>query len=187
MELGMSSLAKAAQLIVTGLLEFGGNAAIATDNIASDGLAVPTDPLQEAVVGVVSKRLGNAAADAVDGPGAAEEEGLPTLTISKARNPDLAAHIDDAQAAGQPSVLTRLQNAAQQNANRQSSLLGVPRAPSGMQLDEYPFASTHEGGAGASVRAIPSGQNSSQGALLRNFYQSFGIQDGDRFIVNTGP
>lgn len=56
---------------------------------------------------------------------------------------------------------------------------GIPRA----SHDEYPFASTREGGAGAWVGPVPVAEHSQQGKILRDFYQSFGYVAGTRFRV----
>jgi len=54
----------------------------------------------------------------------------------------LAENIFHAQAAGHPQILTSGGNAA---ANRATALEGVPNIPS-LWRDEYPFASSMEGG-----------------------------------------
>ena len=53
----------------------------------------------------------------------------------------------------------------------------------GMSCDEYPFASTYEGGTGAVIAAVPIKENSSQGGQLSAFYRRNSIQDGDCFEV----
>ncbi|EMD85672.1 hypothetical protein COCC4DRAFT_54290 [Bipolaris maydis ATCC 48331] len=57
----------------------------------------------------------------------------------------------------------------------------------GNSCDEYPFASTHEGGAGAILRCVVDTDNDSEGGQLGNFYKK--INDGDQFdifVVNYG-
>jgi hypothetical protein len=51
----------------------------------------------------------------------------------------------------------------------------------GDSCDEYPFASTHEGGTGSILRCVDSSENNSQGGSLSNFYGT--INDGDQFQV----
>ena len=114
-------------------------------------------------------------------PGARSEQ-IATLVISASRNPALAENIRHAQMAGHPDVLTYGGNIA---ANRDAALEIVPRLP-GFTRDEYPFASTLEGGGGSWVGHIPSSQNSSQGGILKNFYQQNNIQPGMRFRVIIG-
>ena len=52
-----------------------------------------------------------------------------------------------------------------------------------MSCDEYPFASTYEGGTGAVIAAVPIKENSSQGGQLSAFYRKNDIQDGGCFEV----
>ena len=40
-----------------------------------------------------------------------------------------------------------------------------------MQCDEYPFATTWEGGAGASIAAVSKVDNRNQGIILNAFYE----------------
>ncbi|MEU1124865.1 polymorphic toxin-type HINT domain-containing protein [Streptomyces sp. NPDC005899] len=87
------------------------------------------------------------------------------VTIDKATHPESAQHIEDAQQAGHPAVLTI--NRAGSKKNRQDSLRGIPKVPN-KQLDEYPPAMFKEGGAGASVRAISGGDNGGAGARIGN-------------------
>jgi hypothetical protein len=42
-----------------------------------------------------------------------------------------------------------------------------------LSCDEYPYASTFQGGAGASTAAVPPGEQSAQGTLLSAFYRRF--------------
>lgn len=76
----------------------------------------------------------------------------PILDMTTRNVPALAGHIGYAQASGLPGApngtpLTRTTNAAQVQNNRNISCNRVPRPrPAGQQCDEYPFASTREGG-----------------------------------------
>jgi hypothetical protein len=51
--------------------------------------------------------------------------------------------------------------------------------------DEYPFASTEEGGAGASIRGVPLLENNAQGSKLGGFYRFFHVLDGEKFRVKV--
>ena len=51
--------------------------------------------------------------------------------------------------------------------------------------DEYPFASTYEGGKGAFVADVPQSEQNIQGGVLAQFYRIYGIQDGDQFKVTA--
>ncbi|WP_245553542.1 NucA/NucB deoxyribonuclease domain-containing protein [Nocardia veterana] len=76
----------------------------------------------------------------------------PILDMTTRNVPALAGHIGYAQASGLPGApngtpLTRTTNDAQIQNNRNISCNRVPRPrPAGQQCDEYPFASTNQGG-----------------------------------------
>jgi len=55
----------------------------------------------------------------------------------------------------------------------------------GMSCDEYPFASTAEGGSGAQVGCVPAYQNTDQGGYLSSFYVIEGIILGRKFGVEV--
>jgi hypothetical protein len=55
-----------------------------------------------------------------------------------------------------------------------------------MSLDEYPFACSVQGGAGACVSAVPVAEQSYQGGVLSSFFQKYAIQVGDAFRVVFG-
>ncbi len=60
---------------------------------------------------------------------------IKEIKVSRSAHPESAQHIDDAQAAGKPSVLTVDREGAA--ARRAASLKGRERAPSGQDRDEY--------------------------------------------------
>jgi RHS repeat-associated protein len=107
---------------------------------------------------------------------------LPTLYIRRSQMPEIAAHTAQAIESGAPSVLTRGQSNLI-DAQRRAAQRGLPRAPSGRQIDEYPYASTQEGGAGAYTAFVPRSEQGVQGATIGNFYRQFSIQPGDQFRV----
>jgi hypothetical protein len=53
----------------------------------------------------------------------------------------------------------------------------------GLSCDEYPIASSREGGGGSWVGHIPASQQQAQGGLITNFVRSFGIEAGDQYEV----
>jgi len=55
----------------------------------------------------------------------------------------------------------------------------------GMSCDEYPFASTAEGGSGAQVGCVPAYQNTDQGGYLSSFNVIEGIIPGRKFGVQV--
>jgi hypothetical protein len=102
------------------------------------------------------------------------------VTIDSQKYPDAAKHIDDAQAAGQPSVLTIQRSGA---AGRREEAVSGHGITAGMDRDEYPPAFTAEGGAGASVRNIPRADNRGAGACIGNQCRS--LPDGSKIRVKT--
>jgi hypothetical protein len=105
---------------------------------------------------------------------------LPTRRVDRARLPSIAANIQAAQTTGHPSILTRTTDPRVIAANRAAACRGFcgPGSP-----DEYPFASTIEGGSGARVASVPLAEQRVQGGLLRAFYEGSNIADGGRFRV----
>jgi len=62
----------------------------------------------------------------------------------------------------------------------------------GLSCDEYPFASTYQGGAGASTMPVPGWEQSVQGGVNSSFYQGNNNQlrplvNGDIFAVVVVP
>ncbi|KAL0573103.1 hypothetical protein V5O48_008855 [Marasmius crinis-equi] len=71
--------------------------------------------------------------------------------------------------------------------------------PSGTDCDEYPYASTFDGGLGCypdgfpgnaddlaqsgTTRCVDPGQNSAHGSDLGNFYSNFNVGNGDEFLI----
>jgi Deoxyribonuclease NucA/NucB len=86
-----------------------------------------------------------------------------------------------ALAAGHPRVLTRA-SGARQRANRQAAC-GHWRPGSRLSCDEYPFASTLQGGRGASIAGVPKVEQRRQGGALRAFYAKQRVRVGDQFLV----
>ena len=108
--------------------------------------------------------------------------GAVRVTISRSRYPESAGHIEDAQAAGQPSVLTI--DRAGAAARRTESMRGNPRVP-GLDRDEYPPAMTSEGGTGSSVRPINPGDNRGAGSCIG--LQCRGLLDGTQIQLGVDP
>jgi len=106
------------------------------------------------------------------------------VTFSASRAPGIAGTFAEATAAGAPMVLTRVGSRASWS-NRSAALQGQQR-PAGMSLDEYPFASSERGGAGATLRGVPVAEQNYQGGVLSQFYQSNGVKPGDSFRVAFG-
>jgi hypothetical protein len=92
-------------------------------------------------------------------------EGLPTI----------AAHIQRAQNAGHPMLLTYVGPGNPiRNDNRDlACTAAIKRSYAPLSCDEYPYASTFQGGFGASTAPVDVGENRAQGTLLSSFYRRF--------------
>lgn len=79
---------------------------------------------------------------------------------------------------------------AQQKKNNRNQVCPKGKRPKGKQCDEYPFASSYEGGTTLSAENrgtawVPSGENSSQGSRLSLFYRVNRVLDGDAYYVQA--
>ncbi len=110
---------------------------------------------------------------------------VPTVTFSSSRFPHIVQNIKDAFTQGKPSNLRRLTDRSLINQNRNQAIGNLASAGTGLSWDEYPFATTYEGGSGAVVMAVPQLEQSSQGGILSSFYQTNSIEDGDEFRVQV--
>lgn len=116
-----------------------------------------------------------------------QAESLPLYTISYKQTPTIASHVSQAIQSGRPWKLTYIGSKNPLNdQNRKKACKGLPSPrPAGKQCDEYPFASTYQGGTGASAVLVPEQENSIQGGQLSSFYQSKNLKDGDQFLVGV--
>jgi RHS repeat-associated protein len=93
-------------------------------------------------------------------------------------------HTLDAFRQGKPEVLTY--DPAGKSQRRYQALKNYPsRGSEGLQRDEYPYASTREGGEGAAVAYVPAAENSTQGGELSTLYSK--LNTGDQFLVLPVP
>ena len=116
-----------------------------------------------------------------------------TLTWDCTRIPNICSNDCYAiQCASKPTTLHR--DSANASINRAETACKSPNrcannASDSNSCDEYPYASSAEGGAGSVTRCVPSTENSRQGGTLSSFYTNNGITDGDAYNVafaNTG-
>ncbi|MGN6451412.1 MAG: NucA/NucB deoxyribonuclease domain-containing protein [Brucella intermedia] len=112
-----------------------------------------------------------------------ESESLP---ISSTIMPNIATHISTAQSTGQPGYLTRVASPLAR-INRRLATGKLPSAGFGKSWDEYPFASSLQGGFGASVAAVPARENLIQGGVVALCYRLETINPGDNFFVVVIP
>ncbi|BCW86100.1 type IV secretion protein Rhs [Arthrobacter sp. NicSoilE8] len=128
----------------------------------------------------------NNAGDRSDG---LQPEDIPTVYFQRSLAPTIEQNFNNAVAGGAPLQLTRMEGKAKIEQNRYQAKKGLGGASAGprMQWDEYPFASTYEGGYGAYMMAVPQKENQYQGQILSKFYRDSGIRDGGRFNVRFIP
>ncbi|HEX7659914.1 MAG TPA: NucA/NucB deoxyribonuclease domain-containing protein [Pseudonocardiaceae bacterium] len=102
---------------------------------------------------------------------------VPVLVVNAARMPFIARNTKLAWEDGQPGILTM--NRSKQDANRRNACPeSFPRSHGG-QCDEYPMASTNEGGRGAHTEEVPARENRCQGGSYNSQYP----KDGQQFLV----
>ena len=123
-------------------------------------------------------------------------EFTPTMT-SMLRLPNIAANIARIQSHGghygrfgSGHPLHHITNPAQQRRNHDFLCPPSRPRPPGKQCDEYPFASTREGGSAlpASSRGwawVPAAEQRSQGGLINAFYNANRVLNGDAFWVQA--
>lgn len=119
---------------------------------------------------------------------------MPVHEIDTARFPDVADNFDNAIGNGESPIVNRMAGRAKIRANRNAAQAGQPR-PSNLGTDanggalsweEYPFASTTQGGSGATLRLINRIQNTTHGReSLWPFLRDNGVNDGDPYYVRT--
>jgi Deoxyribonuclease NucA/NucB len=133
--------------------------------------------LRRAILLLVLLALLGLVLDALTGEG--NRERLPVFVVDAKRTPAIAGHIRAAQAVGKPALLHRVVPVPR---DRRPGACRGWRGPG--SCDEYPFASTYEGGPGkASIAAVPVREQRRQGGDLLAFYRRHRIGNGDAFVV----
>jgi len=111
---------------------------------------------------------------------------VKVVPVPRSVIPNVANHVAMAQASGKPMLLTRT-TPAQALLNREAATRLSPPAGLGKSLDEYPFASSVQGGFGASVVPVPWLENSIQGGIIGACYTIEGITPGTPYWVVVTP
>lgn len=106
---------------------------------------------------------------------------LKFMIFDARKMPYITRNISTAWKSGKPGVLTKDSAAEPQN-RKVVCLPSFPRRYGG-ECDEYPFASTSEGGKGAQEQEVPGRENRCQGGTIRARYATAGIKDGDSYLV----
>jgi len=88
---------------------------------------------------------------------------------------------------GKPNVLHMIKNNPQlKNSNREKALDGYPvRKSEGLERQEYPYATTYEGGKGSYVTYVPEGEQRVEGGQLSVLSRK--LNDKDAFMVIPVP
>lgn len=107
------------------------------------------------------------------------------VVISRSRHPQAAAHIDDAQRQGQPSILHIDRGGAAQRRAASTGSVDRHRKPAPhYERDEYPPAFVREGGHNANVRYIDRHDNRGAGSVMRA--QTRELPDSARIRIVLG-
>jgi hypothetical protein len=124
--------------------------------------------------------------EGLDRPDRGRQRRIPVFVVDAERMPHIAAHILFAwkMSPPKPRLLHRA-SARQGRANRRLACADFPPPvqPDDPECDEYPFATTREGGRGASIAPVPPVENRRQGGALSAFYAKERVRVGDRFLV----
>lgn len=113
---------------------------------------------------------------------------VPVVTFDAADFPEKVKHIRATLKGRKSKTLTRQTGRSNMRRNRRAALKGRGKAGPGKSWDEFPFASSQQGGSKAKVKAIDSSEQSRQGGTLSAFYQANGItKTGMKFKVAITP
>ncbi|WP_370900069.1 NucA/NucB deoxyribonuclease domain-containing protein [Chryseobacterium gossypii] len=105
--------------------------------------------------------------------------------------PNIYRHTLNAFLNGKPSILHYDADLKRRAQRRKEATAKYPTIK-GMQRDEYPYASTFEGGVQpdgsvAMMAYVPEAENRSQGGSLSVLYRAAGLKTGDAFMVIPVP
>ncbi|RXK86628.1 NucA/NucB deoxyribonuclease domain-containing protein [Filimonas effusa] len=100
--------------------------------------------------------------------------------------PNIYKNLMASLANGKPMVITYDSNRQNARRRRREALKNTPPRP-GYDRDEYPYASTKEGGKGADVNYVPSSENKKHGGLLGALVVLNKMETGDQFEMVPIP
>ncbi|PWN34487.1 uncharacterized protein FA14DRAFT_132103 [Meira miltonrushii] len=110
-----------------------------------------------------------------------------TVTFDCTKVPNICANDFYAiNCVGKPTQLNRDSDDA--TAHRAANACRSPNRCSGNDdssnsCDEYPYASSQQGGKGAVTRCVPAHENSVQGGVISSFYSRNSVENGDAYNV----
>jgi hypothetical protein len=109
------------------------------------------------------------------------------LLVPQKKMPNIYQHTLNAFAKGKPFLITYDQSKQNADKRRAEALKGQKPAAPGKSLDEYPLATTKEGGKNASVQEVPLNEQKIQGGIVSSTAKAAGMQTGDMFLVTPVP
>ncbi|MFW0790007.1 NucA/NucB deoxyribonuclease domain-containing protein [Gordonia sp. CPCC 205333] len=131
-------------------------------------------------------------------PGCVNVAFTPTLNFSPSKYPYVSKNIRNGFSKGYPSTLNRVDGGLKDDnrkvacSDARKAALGpkpdfshTPWKDTSASCDEYPFASSRQGGSATVIAWVPSGENSSQGGTLGGFYARERVMDGDLYRVTV--
>ena len=126
---------------------------------------------------------------ALQGPDPCNVKGKANMFYPGGDTPETTRHIADAIATGQKALLHRGPRISW-NYRATLACAGNVAWLTGLWCDEYPFATSKEGGPGASTRLVPAGEQMLQGGYLAAFYGACAITTSppdDAYAVGPVP
>lgn len=135
-----------------------------------------TDPQWDETVGSCQAAYGLSEAQCRD---------LPVYVVDGKSTPKIAINDASAISIGHPFMLHRNGGGKDISTNRyEAGCTSWWKGGGGVQsCDEYPFASTMEGGLGAQVMGVPTREQQIQGTTISAFYAANRLKKGDPFMV----
>ena len=180
-----------------------GNLLLATSSAGSDvitaGAIATQSPFSLAATAIVSsyRTMGDAITKArqrLKDLAKRFQRNLPSkvVPIPASIIPGVAAHVESAQGSNPTWLVLQRASRGQARINRRAAIGGIPAAgmsPNGVpwSLDEYPFASSLQGGRYASVAAVPLHENLIQGGIIAASYFLENIKVGEPYVVVVIP
>ena len=110
----------------------------------------------------------------------------PTYYVFESRWPNVYKTHKKYLGNGTTKILTYDSNPDNRRERRRESLRGYSVRP-GFNRDEFPYATTQEGGKGAAVNYVPSPETKSHGGSLGSFIKENKLKSGDKFLVVLVP
>lgn len=110
-------------------------------------------------------------------------DNLKIVVIDAAKMSFIARNIQLAWAAGKPFILHRDSAARPANYKKSCQSGFVKKYPDKGSCDEFPFASTQEGGVSARTEEVHLDEQNCQGGTISRAYQDRPIGQGEQFLV----